>query len=849
MARLWSSHPVRRLSLHEGWELARCAPDTVLEPKQLDSAALEWLPAEVPGTLGSALRAARRWSLDQPSDFDTRDVWFRVRFAAPPLAAQQAVTLTLAGLATVAEVWLNDVHLLSSDNMFHEHVVDVSRQLQASNTLAVRCRAIAPLLAARRPRPRWKTRLVSPQQLRYVRTSLLGHIPGWTPRCVAVGPWRPVTLEWHETCVVTEASLQPQLHDKHGSVQLRMRVRSLDGVAPRQPQLRVGHASAPLTVSADADGFVLEGLAHVDDVQRWWPHTHGAQPLYPVSITWSGDRGPVELSAAKLGFRTVEVDTSQSAFSVRVNGEPIFCRGAHWTTTDVVTLTGDDAAYAAALDQVRAAGMNMLRVGGTHFYEADAFYEGCDARGILVWQDYMFANMDYPAEDSAFLASVRREAQCFLSRVQTSPALAVVCGNSEVEQQAAMLGLPRALWKGPLFEEVLPAETRAARPDVCYWPSSPSGGSMPFHANAGVTHYYGVGAYLRPPEDARRAGVRFTSECLAFANVPQASTIEAFMADGEAPVHHPRWKARVPRDHGSGWDFEDVRDHYLAQLFGVDALRTRYADMPRYLALSRVTTGELIASTLSEWRRPGSSCHGALVFFYRDLWPGAGWGIVDALGQPKAAYFYAKRVLSPRAVLASDEGLNGTELYVLNDTPVALRAQLQLTLYQHGEVQIAQGRCPVEVPARGHLTVNASTLFDHFVDFSYAYRFGPPSHDVAVAALLDASSGERMAETFLFPLGLSALRRGDPGLEASAQLEANGDAWLTLRAARFAQSVAIDVRDATPEDAFFHLEPGVTRRILLRRGPEARPLSGWLWPLNADAPTRLAVVPQLEERS
>src|SRR5262249_38188924 len=156
--------------------------------------------------------------------------------------------------------------------------------------------------------------------------------------------------------------------------------------------------------------------------------------------------------------------------------------------------------------------------------------------------------MDYPIEDAAFAASVRTEAAQLLDRLQLSPSLAICCGNSEVEQQAAMLGLPSDEWSNPLFTELLPGVLRAARPDVPYCRTTPFGGALPFRPDAGVSHYYGVGAYLRPVEDARRARVRFAAECLAFANIPSDETIEMLMADGEMPTNHPRWKVRVPRD-------------------------------------------------------------------------------------------------------------------------------------------------------------------------------------------------------------------------------------------------------------------------------------------------------------
>jgi len=136
-----------------------------------------------------------------------------------------------------------------------------------------------------------------------------------------------------------------------------------------------------------------------------------------------------------------------------------------------------------------------------------------------------------------------------------------------------MWGAPRELWSPRLFHEVLPAQVRAHCPGVAYWPSSAHGGAFPHQASSGSTSYYGVGAYLRPLDDARRSELRFASESLAFANVPAPA---ALPGGPGARVHTPAWKARTPRDLGAGWDFDDVRDHYLGLLFGVDPLELRF---------------------------------------------------------------------------------------------------------------------------------------------------------------------------------------------------------------------------------------------------------------------------------
>src|SRR6185312_9813337 len=191
------------------------------------------------------------------------------------------------------------------------------------------------------------------------------------------------------------------------------------------------------------------------------------------------------------------------------------------------------------------------------------FLDQCDRSGVLLWQDLMFANMDYPESSPEFLATVRAEVSAQLQRLQAHASLAILCGNSEVSQQAAMSGAPSELWAPALFESVFAQLAAEHCPDVPYCASSAQGGAFPHQADEGVTSYYGVGAYRRALSDARTSGLRFASECLAFANVPESATLERLAASTGGPLwpHQPRWKQRVPRDRLATWDFDDVRDH------------------------------------------------------------------------------------------------------------------------------------------------------------------------------------------------------------------------------------------------------------------------------------------------
>jgi beta-mannosidase len=825
-----STHATR--DLHDGWSLCSVDPDAARTPEALALLAPAWQSAIVPGTVATSMQAAGALDLDHASDFDARDWWYRGRFAGNGPVGDATDVLCLDGLASLADVWLNGVHVLSSENMFVTHEVDVKHLLGADNEIVMRFRSLNAACAASRGRPRWKTKLVERQQLRWHRTTLLGRMPGWSPSVRPVGPWRAVRLERRATIDVVSGEAYPFAQTRGGAVEALLVIRPISGAHTLAATLTVGGKDARLAMARGPNGDVtLRGTLALPKAAHWWPHTHGDQPRYDARVTVETTDGEVEIALGQVAFRRLAVDRSEGGFALKVNEAPVFCRGACWTPPDIVSLDADPESYRRLLTLARDAGMNMLRVGGTMVYESDAFYDLCDELGILVWQDFMFANMDYPAGDAAFAASVKREAENVLARVRRHPSLAVLCGNSEVEQQAAMLGLPPEMWSNSLFQELLPSAVAAAAPGMPYWPGSPSGGALPFHTDAGVAHYYGVGAYLRPLDDARRANVRFAAECLGFANVPEPRMVDELLPNGESPVHHPRWKARVPRDHGAGWDFEDVRDHYLARLFDVDPMRLRYSDMERYLALSRVATGAVIEQTIGEWRRGASTCRGALIWFFRDLWAGAGWGLVDSDGRPKAAYYAAKRAMQPVSLSVSDEGANGVHLHVCNDRAAPLDAELRVTLWRGGSTTAPVG-APLRIDARSTATVAADALFRRFHDTAYAYRFGPPGHDALVATLLD-ETGVVLGEAVHFPAAIPTARADEPIVSATAARLPDGTVAITLRAERFAQSVWIDAGDFTPDDNYFHLTPDRPRVVLARAHGEHPRFVGFVQALNA----------------
>jgi beta-mannosidase len=838
------------IMLDDGWEYAPGNDSDTIPTRAC------WRPVGRKTTVGAVVDAV---NVGYPSGIDDREHWFGCDvFLVADGETGCATFLRLAGVATIAEFSWNGVVVGHSDSMFREHMIDVTRHVRPGrNRLDIRVLSLTDCLAKRKPvRTRWKTRLVEDQKLRTVRTTLLGRTTGWSPPTTVLGLWRSVSLLRVNEPVVVVNDMRTYLTGDDGTVSGAVELlvpRHLDVTAASIElgfeRIRVSTASCTVerlpSTSGDfhavnAGGAVrikVSGQASFADPQRWWPHTHGAQPLYEVSIRVEDSSGRLTvLPLGSTGFRTIGVDSGADmrGFGLVVNGRRVFARGGAWFPLDPTTFSADVNALRERLTLVRDGGHNLIRISGTTAYESEEFYSLCDELGLLVWQDLPLANFDYPVDD-AFTDGLSSEVITFLRRVALTPALVIVCGNSEVQQQAAMMGIAtEAAESGPLTETCRRL-VEGDRRGLVFVPSSPTGGHLPFSSDAGIAHYFGVGAYRRPLTDARHAGVRFAAECLALSNVPVPSMVRSVIGDGIASPGNPRWKERIPRDRGAGWDFEDVRDFYARELFDLDLADVRYTDPERYLSVARAVSCAVIEHTLAEWRRTESSCQGALLWTLNDLWPGAGWGLIDSGGQPKAAYWGAKRALSARTVLAVDEGLNGLDLHLHNDGPVTVEGRLHVTAVR-GTLTVHSGSVDVAVSAHGSERLRVDSIFGQFTDPTYAYRFGPRAVDAISAVWADAEdrvlgrcsyvpSGERLAV--------------DPALVLEGEAR-----WLS--AARF---VTVDFgawRPVASDDHFTLLPDGRPHVVRYRVSGDSVPKRGFVSALNGGPETVFAVPPREE---
>ncbi|MCE1179125.1 MAG: hypothetical protein LWW86_08890 [Micrococcales bacterium] len=807
-----------------GWTLWRVPPGSLAGPDGLADCATAHWPMTGAGTVAQALVAAGEIlrAPDHPDgiDIDAEEWWLSAQCDGS--SGQPLTRLHLDGVATAWECYWDNAIAVSGTSMFlpADAVVDTS---PGQHHLALRVRALRLEETPRRPRAAWRSLLVSDQSMRWHRTSGLGRIP-WAGSVAPAGPWLPVRLTSADQ---PEVLLAADVVD--GCPTLRVRVTAAGNRAEARPttaRTTMAQPTAdwattqpttdqPTTIRVTAGGQTAEALLAgepaelvlpLPDAPLWWPHTHGRPDLVDVQVTL-GERLVVE---RRVGFRTVEADRSGDGFTLAVNGIPLFARGATWTPPDPLDPAGTPESVRARLRLWADAGLNTVRVPGWLTWQAGWFWEACDELGLLVWQDCMLHTLAPPDEEQ-WLAGLTAEAETQLARLAAHPSLAVVSGGNETEQQPTLWGMPAERRHVPALD-VLGEVSARVLPGLPFVSSTPSGGPLPTAVSRGISHYFGVGAYRRPLEDARRSRVRFAAECLAFANPPERAGVrDAF---GAAPAaDDPRWRRGVARDPAAqDWDFEDILAHYSPLVADEDLAQTWRHDPDRALDILRATSAHVIGSTLAEWRHPGSVCAGAIVLAGGDLAPGSGWGLIDLAGLPKSGWYAARRACAPLAVLVTDEGLDGPVAHIVNDGPQAVAATLEVeaTLLATGAVDVREERA-VEVAARGCLSVPVDEMVGVFRDLTHAWAFGPQTYDTLTARLV-AGDGSVLAESVVLLGPQHRELADDIGLRAEAVR--TGDGWgVAISAERTAAYLSVDLEDGRPADSWFHLAAGASRVV------------------------------------
>ncbi|MGX5200657.1 glycoside hydrolase family 2 protein [Aliikangiella sp. IMCC44632] len=804
------------------WQLFKTKPGQFTSPKELFDSQLTSIEAIVPGTVAMALNQIESAPIWEPHfKYDDHDWWYSTEFSSQP--DHNFEYLQFLGLATLCEVWLNGEMILSSQNMFIQHHVLIKERLKANNHLAICFRSVESFLQQRHPRPRWKTKLVDNQHMRWVRQTVLGRVDVWTPPFTPIGPWRKIQLQPSAPLTLSDYKIHAFSHNNQAMLKLaaRLELNQLSNTN-LSAYIEINGAHYPLQISQHDSYATLSIDTQINNAELWWPHTHGTPQLYEYQLIVSTEQQNICVKQGQLGFKSVELVSNQSTTQFKLNHQLIFCRGTCWTVSDYFGLDTDLPSLEKHLQMLKQSGLNMIRVGGTMIYESDNFYQLCDKLGILVWQDFMFASMDYPTEDANFQTNIETETYQQVQRLSQHACLALFCGNTDIAAQAAMFGMPEPLWSNEFFDTYLPKVCNQLAQSIPYIPSSPSGGVLPFHLDQGVAHFWSVGAYRHPTESSDQHRIKFASEGMGLPHIPEDETIQLVSGKQTLFPYSNQWNLRTPRDLGAGWDFEDIRNFYLNDIFKVNANDLKRSHVDKFIALSRVVTGEAISRVFRQWRKFDSDCNGGLIWFNKDFWPCAGFGIIDSQNIPKASYFQLQNVWASRAALITNEGLNGAFVTLINEHPKKLKGKLKINLIKYPNTSVAQTEKTISVDSNEKLKVSVEEAVGGFYDTGYAYRFGPPQFDIIHCELLDCEQNELcIHQDYLFTHDQLLPEISEPNVSATATVIDENKLLLTLSANVFMQYVRIKVKGYSPQSNYFHLAANRPIKVMLNANDNA----------------------------
>ncbi len=147
---------------------------------------------------------------------------------------------------------------------------------------------------------------------------------------------------------------------------------------------------------------------------------------------------------------------------------------------------------------------------------------------------------------------------------------------------------------------------------------------------------------------------------------------------------------------------------------------------------------------------------------------------------------------------------------------------------------IAVRETSVCVEPRSRQSFNAEQLLGRFYDVAYAYRFGPPQHDIVIATWR-SDQGETLGEAFHFVSRKINAMSPTTAVEAASRRLGDGSYCVTLHSTNFLHTVRLHADGFLPDDNYFHLPPGRIKRVVFRAiGPQAPALRATVEALNLD---------------
>lgn len=814
-----------RLPVHSGWQF-----------KQADKT--EWLPAQVPGTVHTDLLANGliedpfyRMNEKDQQWIERKDWEYQTIFTVgSDIITKDKIVLDFQGLDTYADVYVNDSLIMEANNMFRNWQVDVTEIVhRGENELHIYfhspIKKTEPIYDSVRYTIPVSSNDHADKKLSIFSRKAPYHFGwDWGPRFVTSGIWRPIVLRAWDRATMEDLAIEQKMLTE-GSAEMLVHVQYMV-TKPFVGEIEIivnGKSVKSNTVDLVHGRQTTNFNFSITNPKLWWPNGMGGQNLYEIEVLLKKGVTIVDRYKTRLGLRTIELvqedDRHGSSFYFMVNGEPVFAKGANYIPQDNFLPRVTPERYEHILQSAVDANMNMIRVWGGGIYENDIFYDLCDEKGLLVWQDFMFSCAMYPG-DSTFLENVQAEAEQNVKRLSTHPSMALWCGNNEIlmkwhgwRNNSNEEGNQTPLWNNPedsitivkgyhdIFKGILPDVVKSHGRGVPFWESSPSSKKGIFADwKTGDAHYWGVWWGQEPFEAYRKNIGRFMSE-YGFQSFPELATIKTFTEEEDWDIYSEVMEAHQRSSIGN-----KTIANYMSMHFHEPK------DFENYLYLSQLLQAEGVKVAMEAHRIKKPYNMGSLVWQLDDCWPAASWSSIDYYGRWKALHYYIKKSFN-EVIVAFEADENEVKVYIVSDRQGELKGTLILDLVDLDGKKLVGHEKKIKVAENGSEMVWKSSKKDLLKKLK-------PEEVIITARLVHQN--ETIAENIFFFVPYKSLKLLEPTIKYDF-IEKEGKLFVEINSNKVAIGVSLkaDGLDIRYSDNYFTLIPKETKVVeIVANAPE-----------------------------
>jgi len=638
------------------------------------------------------------------------------------------ITLRFDGLDTIAKIFFNEEKLGSTENMFITYNFNVTQKLkEQGNSLKVLFES--PTIVAEERVKKYGIELKTTHSkpgLPYIRKAQYSFGWDWGPTLPDIGVWKSVELIGYDGVKIdslyinqkfkynfdpfkqTSTEKISNLKTEKVELEIDVEVDAESGILEHNNMLISCQLVDPNGTKIESKETTIKLLNRFSfDIVNpilWWTHDLGEPSMHEIRVSIEHKGEIIESNRYMIGIRDIklirEPDKWGETFYFRLNGIPIFAKGANWIPVDSFIPRGKKLGlYEMILNGVKEANMNFIRVWGGGIYEDDLFYDICDEIGILVWQDFPFACAIYPTHED-FVRSVVLEAIQNIKRLRNHPCLALWCGNNEIEQLWMWLLISAQIRDKPelvakhengyidMFKDIIPSLIERYDPGHHYWPSSSLDkydgtkilSDNPNNPESGDSHFWTVWHGGKPFRVYRDFDSRFMSE-FGFESFPNLKTLRTF-----CPPEQFEFTSSIMENHQKNPAGNRKIRSYMRRRFSIPE---KFEDQ---VIVSQITQAEAIEYGVEHWRRNRNDyhCMGSLYWQLNDCWPVASWSSIDYYGRWKALHYHARRFYQP--VFPSVEETNTTaSFWITNDFPHEIEGVYEWRLLNSDQVVLEDG--------------------------------------------------------------------------------------------------------------------------------------------------------------